>query len=808
MAAKLTGYKDVQTNLVSGLFDAVSAAGEIGINNYRVVLNMSMTEEKKRCRMGGWRQFGRNISEVGFWNQDLHDQLLGCLFYQRDVTEIVTSGGEVVDMVYPYFFPGGTFAGALGPLLTSGPYEGYGPDFHGIYSPDVEFNEWFMSQWPVGYPYQFFYPVYDPVPNTGDPDYYMDSYYYLQYQSQEPDTTVAPYSYGDLIPVYAAYYSVENQYCTGPYLYRDACREPITQMYQSVSDAGKRRLIVATSSRLYLLNERTGNYRVLADGLGAAYSSDNCSCAGRQWSLAQVGNIVAMSNNFDPVLWWKHDVGPGGCEVWSADYISDLIGLGIYRGKVLGEWKGFTFLGDVEVNGVKYPYRIYWSDFNSPLSWVPGGESLALYTDLAAGERVDSIQKLGAQLRVYTSKGSERAIYEVLLVGGEEVFAFRELYRGPDGLAFRNSLVNLGDEHVFLGEQGVFVLAEFDRSPRLVEWVHRAGGVIFNGLSDEALKDFPGLASFGGVNRNACDQAIGGFDTTRDTIWFSWPTDDHICANMSLRLNLKYRSASLVDHGFSAFVVHRPDYSLGLRDFMAAYVGCEPYLGPKEGEAYALPAVVDDPPAYIRNETEDPDLPPHEDSLCARLGGLTREDLCKSCDVDAVFLMASSSDRTIKEFADDVYYRERYIGGDHDYPCPEILEPADSHYTQDGYYSMMQSDANRFGSEEEKMINRVAIDFLAEPQTVPNKLYVQVGFGVQPQCLRWAETPTQDLACLTDKTDAEHEADGTRANDIAAFPTYRAGSYIAWRFYVDGTGGGACFNILTQHVRLKSGQWR
>lgn len=805
MATKLGPYKDVPLNLVGGMFDAQSAVGEIGPTNYRVVLNMAMTEEKKRCRMGGWVQYGRN-SPFGLFNQDLHDQLLGCLFYNDSYTEQVSGGGGQAGIAYPYHTPEEIVGATVGPTTVLGTYEGYASDFYGTWPHSPVPNQPFIGDAQSGYPYLIAGPEH-VLPNTGEPDYYLDSYYRLKYFSEEPGTVIPAYDWGEPFPVYSTAYNYQRTYC-GDYLhYLNGCREPITLLYESVSDAGKRKLIAGTSSRLYLLNERTGNWRILADNLGPKRRTDACPCAGRPWSVAQVGNIVLFSNNHDPVLYWKHDTPPAGCDFWSADYVPDLLGLGIYKAKVLAQWQGFVFLGDVEVNGVKYPYRVYWSDFNSPLTWAPGGDSLALYTDLAAGERVDRIEPLGGQLRIYTSKGSERAIYEVLLVGGDEVFSVREIYRGPDGLAFRNSLVNIGDAHVFISEQDVLVLAEFDRAPRRVEWIHKAGGVILNGLSAETLKSFPGLSAFNPVNRNACDQVVGGLDSVRDVIWLSWPTDDNDCPNMSLALNLKYRSASLVDAGFTAFSVRRPDYSSALRDFMARYAGCAPELLDKEGEAYQMEAPVEKP-AYLRNATDDPSLPADPSSVCTNLGGLTLEELCQACDVNATFLMASAADRTIKEFSPDVYYRETYIGPDSYTYCPYIARPLDAYYSQAGYYSMMQSDTNRFGMEEEKIMNRVAIDFSALPQAVPNYLYVQIGYSTQPTCMRWAETPSRPFACLTEKTDSEHEADNTRAAQVASFPTFRAGSYLSWRFYVSGTGGGGCFNTLTQHMRLKSGTWR
>jgi len=267
----------------------------------------------------------------------------------------------------------------------------------------------------------------------------------------------------------------------------------------------------------------------------------------------------------------------------------------------------------------------------------------------------------------------------------------------------------------------------------------------------------------------------------------------------------EHQTATLVDHGFTAFVEHRPDYASSLRDFLAEFAGCDPeqFLVAKEGDPYAFENQPP-PPSYIRNYGEDPDAPVDPDSFCARLNGQTVEELCRSCDANSLFLMASAEDRTIKQFTPDSYYRERYLGEEDPVYCPHTTIGV---YSQEGYTSMLQGDAYDYGKREEKMINYAAVDYVAEEQTTPNMLNFQVAYGQQPGCMRWANTTPRELKCLTEKDEAQHEADNTRANRSATFPMYRAGSFLAWRFYIEGTGGGSCYNEVTLRVRTKSGKW-
>jgi hypothetical protein len=69
-----TAFADVPLSPLTGQMDLRSPSGTVPIGDFRVVLNASMNELRKRCRRNGWRKFGFN-SPQGFNNQDLHDQL-------------------------------------------------------------------------------------------------------------------------------------------------------------------------------------------------------------------------------------------------------------------------------------------------------------------------------------------------------------------------------------------------------------------------------------------------------------------------------------------------------------------------------------------------------------------------------------------------------------------------------------------------------------------------------------------------------------------------------------------------------------
>lgn len=783
-------FKDFKVRPLDGAFDARTPSGELNFYDFRVVLNMDLTDQRKRCRMGGWQKL-LSDSPFGFKNQDLHDQMVGCQGYYESFSISSTYGPVLTGYSYPFWYPGTSFPDQVEIDDTDALYYGYAPDFYIDYPPYQVLGPFTCYSY-VGYPYD------------GD----GDSYYELCYGRLIPAYTTGAYGSGDPIPTYLGPYDYDYNYC-GSYAYlRDhLCREAITLLYEAVSVGGRRKLLAGTKSRLYVMNERAGNWRILIDGQGGSYSSDNCECAQRRFKVAQVGNIVIITNNFDPVTTWEIDAGPSGCDMWSTEYVSDLQGLGIQKAGVVSAWRGFAFLGDVQVNGEHHGSTVYWSDLNDPRTWAPGGNSIAGKVDLGLGERVVAIEPVGGQLRVYTIRGDQKAIYSVTIVGGTEILSFDEIYRGPDGIEYENSLVNTGNSHVWLSSSGIMTLGEYDRTPQRIDWIYKADGVFYNGLPGEWVRDFDGLSGFGPVNMEFCHNVVGGYNSERKQIWFSWPTDDNQCANMSLCLNPVFKVANLVDHGFTAFLTYRPDYTTALRDFLAEFAGCDPttLLMPKEGSA--LP-VQPGPyfPAYIRNYGEDPDEPADPNSVCGYLGGATLEDLCESCGVESVFVMASASDKTLKEFTPGQYFRERFVESDVVYDCPQT---ADGTYALDGYYSMMQSDAADFKEKIEKIINKAHVEFNAEPQTTPNLLYYHVGYGSQPGCLAWDTSARPiKLECLTERSRLKHKSRNTRPDELPSFKVYRKGVFLSYRFYSKSTGGGACYGGVVQSVRKSSGDWR
>lgn len=640
--------------------------------------------------------------------------------------------------------------------------------------------------------------IVDSFPCTTD-DCYRGSFYYLAYDYAYTGYTIAGYTAGDPIPVYNTFPSDDTTLCY-PELYylQSVCREAITALFPVNSVGGRRRLIAATRSRIYVNDDKNGNWRILADGLGGGCErDDDCTCSPKRFKIAALGNTVLFTNGIDPVLSWEFDDAPGGVFFWSADYVAQLRQLDIDTADVVQAWNGFAFIANVTENGDRFASRVYWSDYNSPTSWIPGGESLAGFHDFGNGETVLAMEPIGGRLRVFTDK----SIYDCILVRDpEQVFSFQEIYRGPNVLRFRHAMVNTGDALVYLSSDSIFVMSEYDRTPQRIEWIHRASGVIYEGVRQEWVQDFAGLAAFDPINRDQCDQAVGGWDAMRQAIWFSWPTGNNVCPNMSLVLWPRYQKSSIVDHGFTAFTNYQSDFRISIRDWMADSSFCQAIdlILDKEGLPYQLGGT--SAYEYLCNSYESPAYPCDPDSAIASQCGVCLFDLCLSCDSDIKFLMASAADKTISEFTPDQHIRVRFASQ----TTPVFPETGVATYTDAGYYSLMQGDPYEFKTPVEKRLSAAAVSFVSGIQTTPNLLNFSASYGAQPECQSWHESDFVDLSCLGSDFD---EATNERPGEVPRFAFHSQGTYLGWRMWVDGTGGSACFNTITFNIRRAAGCW-
>jgi hypothetical protein len=651
---------------------------------------------------------------------------------------------------------------------------------------EAELDAMYNADLGVGYPFS------SGACNTGSPFFYQYSFLYTSCPVTYDSIPVPGYPYGPRSPVYYPAFSYDYIYC-GTYMFSlQGCREAVTMLQEVVTSNG-RKLIASTMSRLYELNQSAGNWRILADGLGnSGYTINQCGCNKVRGVSATLGSYLIYTNNFDPPLIYLLGDDSSGCALQAAQPISDMVALGITKAGGVVTWKGFTIFYDFTEDGVRNGGSVIWSDLEDPNSYIESDTSFAGRATIAVGETILAAAPLGNWLIIYTDK----SIIRVTLVGGEDVFNFERIYQGGNALKYKFSLINCGDMHLYLGESDVYSFTQFDTRPVNIAWITKASGMIFNGIAESEATYLP-------INKDACDLVTGGWSDEKHEAWLSWPTGESICPEVTLRFNLKFNTADFVDHGFTAMMTFRaddrPTVGQWIEDMGICPRGSQVATGVKDGPVCTGDQVaVANPPLYIRNPEEDPDLPVHPDSLCSRLIGLTIEDFCEDCASESTFITASATDFTLKQQEDDIYYRQMLGGslGDYDaYACQGEF------YTNEGYVTAMQTGSQNFRNEDEKIVKMIGLEAEPVAQAVPLRLQMEVGYGNQAKCTTWAAIRSLPFECLTEKTPAQHLSDRTRPDGTFYFPTFRRGVYLGARFRINGIGGAGTFSSMFQMIK-------
>lgn len=630
------------------------------------------------------------------------------------------------------------------------------------------------------------------VCNTGYPSYFAYSYLYTQCSFNNPDFNYSGYGYGPPFATYDPAFSYDYNYC-GDYMYSLlGCREAVTMLQEVVTSNG-RKLVASTMSRLYELNQSAGNWRILADGLGnSGYTVNQCGCNKVRGVSATLGSYLIYTNNFDPPLLYLLGDDSSGCSLQAAQPITDLVALGVTKAGGVITWKGFTIFYDFTEDGVRMGGSVIWSDLEDPNSFIESDTSFAGRATIAVGETILAAAPLANWLILYTDK----SIIRVTLVGGDDVFNFERIYQGGNALKYKFSLINCGDQHMYLGESDVYIFTQFDTRPVGVAWVTKASGMIFNGIAEDD-------AIYEPINKDACDLVTGGWSDEKHEAWLSWPTGTRLCPNVTLRFNLKFNTADFVDHGFTAMMTFRaddrPTVGQWIEDMGICPRGSQVATGVKDGSVCTGDQVaVVNPPLYIRNPEENPDLPVHPDSLCSRLAGLTIEDFCQDCASESTFITASATDFTLKQQEDDIYYRQM-LGG-----SPSLYDAYSCNgefYHNDPYDTVMQTGTQDFRSDDEKIVKMIGLEAEPLPQSTPSQLQMDVGYGSQPSCMVWRDLRPLDYECQTELTLAQLTARGLRKDGTFYFPTWRRGRFLAARFRIPGIGGGGTFSTMQQMIK-------
>jgi uncharacterized protein YjiK len=557
---------------------------------------------------------------------------------------------------------------------------------------------------------------------------------------------------------------------------RSQGRQPVTFIKSIEATNGQRKLLAGTQSRLYALHQRRGNYRILVDGMGGTVSNPKI-----RWQHASMGDYQFFTNNYNPVLYWPFDGPVVGCEQQAARPVPELQTMGISRAVCVKSWKGVCFIANTEEDGRRRPGMIRWCNYNEPLEWIEDpGFRWSGHQELD-NEEVMGFGELGDFLWVFTNRG----IWRVAAVdSADTLFSIIKIYSAPKGeacVAYIHTIIEMADGVAYMGKDGIYIWSLYSPSPERPEWIHRASAVIYTSL-----------------NRSVCSVHTAWYLPEEQKAFFSVAQGTDTLPSVTLQLNMKYRHANTIDHGFTAGTAHVPDDYLSIADWVIENGVCTEetlateaiqalgWVETKEGEA--VPSTNDPPsqhPSSIYTDieldlgdgivTEDYEqMVAADESLCALLGDTIIQDACETCENTPIHIVASASDYCLKQVG-DVYYRETFN------PTTEV-------YTQDGYTSRLLKCIPGTGGTI--AMSYVGLKYSAEDQAEPSDLNLSVGASTRAEdplrsCgIQWSVEGGLPLECADNDRDLE-------------WNVWAADSYVYLDLTITGVGGAASFTTLT-----------
>lgn len=762
---------------ISGGLDALNHRGTGRPIDFELILNMDGSKEAGYFRGMGWNRYMVDATCAGgYINWDLHDHMW--------------TSQELVDITPP--------AVPISPLPAATPFHNW--------VIKVKTNRFALLKGEL-----YIHVTYDSAGvGSGEADY---SFTVTQYSEQWMQLLLpgdATKIHVDRLigvitsvltespiepPAAAPGGELPSEECE-PFL--PAERQEITLLESVTLSNGTRRLVAATRSTIYVNDDRAGNWKVVADGLGDTCGGE-VQDASVSFKMVMMGDIAVFTNDFDFVLAYKFVDMPAGPYFWLGDFVLELQALRISTAAVISKYGGFVLIGDLTADGARQTSLLHWSDYNDPLSWVPGGNSAAGFHDFGHGERILRIEPIGGYIRVYT----DQAIYDGRNTLDDEIFHFDEIYRNEDKASlpiYKNAFIVTDDRHYWLGADSIYSAGISDREPQRIEWIHVASGIIFSGIKPVVVEGIPDMASYPAISRRRSRLPVGFYDNVAKALYFSWPTTSDGPNDLSLVLWLKYGKATVVNWGFTAGVNHAPDQTITVRDFMDSRGICasDDLRYPKEGTPcdQGIP-LVEFP--YLYNATERTDQPMDPQSLIASLCDVCLEDLCGNDSTDIRFLVATTGDDISIKQMGECRWRENLTGRIfHEFP-----DSSEGCYVQDGFTSLLGGRLNRYGSTKEKETQ--GLSFNISTPDGDAELNAQIGVSDCADTTYWSLVSIRN-ACES----SYYEVDEDKAVRYKArprralfFPIEKMGKFLTFRIYVSGTDN--CFEVSSTHIWLKEG---
>ncbi len=167
-------------------------------------------------------------------------------------------------------------------------------------------------------------------------------------------------------------------------------------------------------------------------------------------------DLFLLTNGKDAVKYWDGVAAsivdlPGLDDCVNADQTAGVV---VNSARCIASFNNFLLLGGTTEDGYSYPQRIRWSQMGNIQKWKleTDGSGQAGWGDLTDG--VDWIVRL-VPFQNYLVAYKERSIQVLTYVGGTTIFDKWPARMGT-GLLAPKAIVDLGDEHLFLGPDNFY----------------------------------------------------------------------------------------------------------------------------------------------------------------------------------------------------------------------------------------------------------------------------------------------------------------------------------------------------------------
>lgn len=520
--------------------------------------------------------------------------------------------------------------------------------------------------------------------------------------------------------------------------FADTAMTGVVHLAEVATNDGVRRLVSATEDGVVSTLSSSGStWRQIGSGM------QNTG----EWSMDTLGNNLLLSDGNGRMQYALLPDGDladvpelnGDC---AANECYDISGV-----SVVIQFSGCMFLMNFVEDGTRITSRVRWGALADGLSYLTAEDSVAGFQDLPYNQKIINAGVLGNRLLIYT----DSSIWVCRATGSTTgaAFAFEQLYTDPRArtkcLAYRNSLITVGSDHVYLGVDGVYAFNAYQREPLVYEWLDNAAQVMFDQGGAYAL------------SRTRCTVAAG-FDTFANELWLSWSSDnDH----HTLIADVSAKTCDFTRRGWRAFVSHTRSGQQTFDDWFNANV------------------------ASISGEIYDTDA-------FALLCDVYTDDLCGKCGDSVVFIGSLRADARLKVIGYDQSgnaIRKHIVDG-----------------AEDGFVSVLRGVVPAGNEDHDKVLSKLVVEVITTANHYSNaKLVLRTGITQQAMNpndlgsnfagIQWSTHAIKPLGPSTVGQTMDNLEDDNLLRTIPVeWNLFERGRFIYWEVSVVGADGGAVIN--------------